>query len=348
MTSLFERLKQSRGQQTDAMQQRLAQQGQRSGFQKDPRIWKWTWNKDGKSENIIRFLPIPLVDIKAQDAGTIAEDQILTPCAMLMKHAFEGPGGWYMENSPQTFGKDDPVRDHDRPLWQQQKATNDEKLKDILKKRIPDTKYYANILVIKDGTNPENNGKVFLLEFGNAIKKLLDLAQKPAFETDPKFDPFDLWGGANLNLNLVGEHKKIGTWEGLSPDFKHANWAKPAPLSEDEKYMEEIWEKEHSLFEFFNPANFKSYEELEKRLRKVLAIPDDQPLVENGASTVAHAPDAPVEQQRSTASQSLSEQQSQPSNAAQQSSTSTTTSSAPDAKNTASIDEFEKFLKEQN
>lgn len=345
MSSLFERLKQTRGQQTDAMQQRLSQQGQKSGFQKDPRIWKWTWNKAGISENVIRFLPIPLVDLKAQEEGTIDKDQILTPCAMIMKNQFQGPGGWYIENSPQTFGQDDPVRDHDRPLWQQQKATNDEKLKAILKGRLPDTKYYANILVINDANVPENNGKVFLLEFGNAIKKIIDSAQNPKFATDPKFDPFDLWEGANLNLNLYGEEKTFGSWTGLVANFTRVTWAAPSPLGDD-AYMEDIWAKEHSLFEFFNPANFKSYEELEKRLRKVLNIADGMPLVEGGAGTVAHAPteQAPA---RPTAQENLNQQQSQPSNAQQQQTTQVQQQSTPDAKNTGDIDEFAAFLREQ-
>ena len=345
MGNLFDRLKQSRGQQTDAMQARLAQQGQKSGFQKDPRIWKWTWNKDGISENTIRFLPIPLVDMKAKDEGTIPEDAVLTPCAMIMKHQFQGSGGWYIENSPQTFGNDDPVRDHDRPIWQQQKATNDEKLKDLLKKRLPDTKYYANILVINDANVPENNGKVFLLEFGNAIKKILDSAQNPKFPTDPKFDPFDMWEGANLNLKLFGENKKFGNWEGLVANFSKVSWDNPTPLSKDEAYMEDVWSREHSLFEFFNPANFKSYEDLEKRLRKVLAIPDGQPLVEGGAATMAHAPthQEPVNQQPN-AQQSLSNQQSQPSNA--QNGQAQSQSKEPDPKDQTSIDDFEKFLKE--
>ena len=343
--SLFERLKATRGQQTDAMQSRLAQQGQKSGFQKDPRIWKWTWNDKAVSENIIRFLPIPLVDLKAQEDGNIAEDQILTPCAMLMKHQFQGPGGWYIENSPQTFGQDDPVRDHDRPLWSQQKETNDNALKEVLKKRLPDTKYYANILVIKDGTNPENNGKVFLLEFGNAVKKFLDAAQNPQFATDPKFDPFDLWEGANLKLNLFAETKKFGNWEGPVANFTRVAWEAPSALSDDEAYMEDVWSREHSLFEFFNPANFKTYEELEKRLRKVLVIADDLPLVESAAGKVAHAPTHQEPVKQPTAQDSLKQQASQPSSAAQ---TSVQQPATPDPKQqpAASVDDFEAMLRE--
>lgn len=347
MSSLFDRLKKTRGQNTEAMQARLAQQGQRTGYQKDPRIWKWTWNDKGVSENVIRFLPIPLVDMKAQEEGNIPEDSVLTPCALLMKHSFQGVGGWYVENSPQTFGLEDPVRDHDRPLWQQQKATNDESLKNVLKDRLPDTIYYANILVIKDGTNPENNGKVFLLEFKNAVKKILDTATSPKFSTDPSFDPFDLWEGADLLLNLSSETKKIGNWEGPVPNFAGVKWDTPRPLfNGDDKLIEDVWAKEHSLFEFFNPANFKSYEELEKRLRKVLAIPDGQPLVESGAATMAQSPSTPPEKPKQNAQESLNQQQSQPSQASQ-SQQQSTGGAQPDATNTADMDMFEKFLKEE-
>lgn len=341
--SLFDRLKQTRGQQTDQMQKRLEQQGQRTGGGKDPRIWKWSWNKEAISENVIRFLPTPLVDMKAQDEGNIPETDILTPVAMVMKHAFQGPGGWYINNSPQTFGEDDPVRDHDRPLWAQQKATNDERLKDVLKKRLPDTKYYANILVIKDVNNPENNGKVMLLEFGPAVKKLLDQAQNPKFSTDPKFDPFDMWEGADLNLNLFGEQKKFGNWEGLVANFSKVTWANPAPLGEDDAYREKIWEQCHSLFEFFNRANYKTYEELEKQLRKVLAIPEGQPLVEAGAAEMAHAPAEPPKQ---TAQSSLTQQAAQPSQAAQNNETTAAgAGTTPDPKKVADVDEFEALLK---
>ena len=190
----------------------------------------------------------------------------------------------------------------------------------------------------------EPSMKVFLLEFGNAIKKILDQAQNPKFPTDPKFDPFDLWEGATLNLKLFGEQKQFGNWEGLVANFSNVSWAAPAPLSEDEAYMEDVWSREHSLFEFFNPANFKSYDDLEKRLRKVLAIPDGQPLVEGGAATMAHAPtnQAPAQQpvkQQPTAQDSLNQQQSQPSQSAVNHQT-------PDPKATGSIEDFEQFLKD--
>lgn len=342
--SLFDRLKKTSGNQSEALQARLAQQGQRS-YTKDARIWKWTWNDKGVSENIIRFLPIPLVDMKAQEEGIIAEDFVLSPAVMLMKHAFQGPGGWYIENSPQTNGHEDPVRDHDRPLWARQKETNDKDLKETLKKRLPDTKYYCNILVIKDGNKPENNGKVMLLEYGNAIKKILDSALTPRFSTDPSFDPFDPFGGADMLLNLFGEEKEFGNWKGLVANFNNVKWANCAPMGDD-AFIEDVWSREHSLYEFNKPENFKSYEELEERLRKVLAIPAGQPLVEVGAATMAHSPNsAPVSQPQTPVqnvpSQSQAQNMSSPVADVQQ----PQTAAPANPTQTADLDQFEQFLK---
>lgn len=337
--SLFDRLKQSRGQQASQLQQRLEQQGQNT-YRKDPRIWKYTWNDKGVSENIIRFLPTPMVDMKKQEDGTIPADAILTPVAMLMKHSFQGAGGWYINNSPQTFGEDDPVRDHDRPLWQQQKATNDEKLKDVLKERIPSTEYYANILVIKDGTNPENNGKVMIFQFGNAVKKILDKTQEKKFESDVVFDPYDFWEGANLNLNLTSEARKFKGRDTRVPLWDAAKWDTPSPLfGGDDAKIQEIWEKEHSLFEYYDRANFKSYDELEKQLRKVLNIPADQPLVEGAAGTMAHSPSSTP----AAASQPTQQVASQPVNNTQQSAPQTPD---PVANEPGGIEDFEKYLQE--
>ncbi len=296
MASLFDRLKNSRGTNATAMQSRLEQQGQ-GGYQRDARIWKWTWNKDHVSENIIRLLPIPMVDLKRQEEGEIPADFVLTPVALVLTHSFQGKGGWYINNSLQTFGEDCPVRDHDRPIWAQLKERPDESLKNKMKDRLPNSDYYVNILVIKDGTDPSNNGQVRLLKYGNALKKFIDTAQNPKFSTDIKFDPFDAWEGADILLNLSSEEKTFGGRTVRCPKWENVKWDKPAPLGSDE-YIQEIWEKEHSIYEFYDRKNYKTYAELEAQLRKVLVIPADMPLVENGAGTMAHAPTEAKDQQK--------------------------------------------------
>ena len=66
----------------------------------DERLWKPEVDKAGNGYAVIRFLPAP------QD-----ED---IPWAKMYSHAFQGPGGWYIENSFTTIGKKDPVSDYNR------------------------------------------------------------------------------------------------------------------------------------------------------------------------------------------------------------------------------------------
>jgi hypothetical protein len=35
----------------------------------------------------------------------------------MYSHAFQGPGGWYIENSLTTIGGKDPLGEHNRDLW---------------------------------------------------------------------------------------------------------------------------------------------------------------------------------------------------------------------------------------
>lgn len=271
----FNALRARKGTNAQALQKKLEANGQNGSYKKDERIWKPTANKDNKSSNIIRFLPIPYVDEVAVEEGKIKPED-LTPMAKITRHAFQGTNGWYIENSLQTFGEDCPVRAQDGPLWVIAKTNNDEILKNALKKRLPKSDYFANILVIKDGSNPENNGKVMLYEFGEAIRGMIESAGKPEFDTDPSFDPFDVFDGADLQLNLVYTKKKIGDKEVNVPDYaKGAKWAPPAPLAGgDEEEIERIWKAEHSIAEYYNRKHFKTYDELKAKYEKVMGAPN--------------------------------------------------------------------------
>ena len=61
----------------------------------DERLWKPELDKSGNGFAVIRFLPAP--------------DKEEIPWAKLYTHAFQGPGGWYIENSLTTNGGKDPV-----------------------------------------------------------------------------------------------------------------------------------------------------------------------------------------------------------------------------------------------
>lgn len=342
MSALMSRLKKTRGQGTSALKAKLEQQGQ-GGYQADARIWKHTWSENDSgtpiSFNKIRFLPVPLVDMEKKDNGELPEDAILTPCALVIKHNFSGAGGFYNENSLQTFGEDCPVRQHDRVLWKQQKETNDKALKEILMDRLPSNKYYANILVIEDKQKPENNGKVFLLEFGNAVKKIIDAASNPTFPTDPKIeDVFCAFEGAELTYNLVGRKSKFKDRDCIVPEYDKSQikWGEQKPLAETEEEIESIWKQTHSLQDFLDRKNFKTYEDLEQRLKKVLGIPADAPLVPmNIDASVSAAPSRKVENKPESAAELADKQDNKPT---QQPST--------DDNDVGSMDDFERMLQE--
>lgn len=226
-----------------------------TGFSKDDRMWNVTRDKAGNGSAVIRFLPAP--------AG---EDM---PFVRLWSHAFKGPGGWFIENSPTTIGKECPIAEWNGKLWQEGEGSPGRKRVQGSGKENPGTKralsYYANIYVVKDPANPENEGKVFLFKFGKKIfDKLNDLMNPPEDPLDPKepVNPFDLWTGANFKLSI----RQV---EGY-PNYDKSEFYPASALLDDDDELERIWKSEYSLQEIIAPDKFKSYDELKKRLDRVL------------------------------------------------------------------------------
>ena len=95
----------------------------------------------------------------------------------MYSHAFQGPGGWYIENSLTTLGAKDPVSEHNRELWNSGIESN----KDVVRKQKRKLSYYANVYVVKDPTNPHNEGGVFLFKFGKKIfDKIMEASCNPS------------------------------------------------------------------------------------------------------------------------------------------------------------------------
>ena len=212
----------------------------------DDRLWKPELDKSGNGYAVIRFLPAP-----------DGEDM---PWAKIWSHSFKGPGGqWYIENSLTTIGKDDPVGELNRELWnsgrEQDKATAR-----VQKRKLS---YYSNIYVVSDPAHPENEGRVFLYKYGKKIFDKLVEAMQPAFEDETPLDPFNLWKGANFKVKI---RKVDGYW-----NYDKSEFAAPETLGGfDDDQLEKIWKQSYSLAEFESAKNFKSYEDLKKRLNIVL------------------------------------------------------------------------------
>ena len=210
----------------------------------DERLWKPELDKTGNGYAVIRFLPSP-------DGEDI-------PWAKLYSHAFQGPGGWYIENSLTTTGAKDPVSDYNRELWN----SGNEADKDTVRKQKRKLSYYSNIYVVKDQVNPQNEGKVFLFKYGKKIFDKVMEAMQPEFEDETPINPFDFWQGANFKLKIV---KKDGYW-----NYDKSEFDKVSPLLDDEDALEALWNKQYSLVALTAADQFKSYDDLKKRLDYVL------------------------------------------------------------------------------
>jgi len=210
----------------------------------DDRLWKLECDKSGNGYAVIRFLPAP----NGEDL----------PFVKLYSHAFQGPGGWYIENSLTTLGQKDPVSEYNSMLWNNGTDVG----KDQARKQKRKLTYTANIYVVKDPANPENEGKVFLYKFGKKIFDKLTAAMQPEFEDEEAIDPFDFWQGANFKLKA----KNVAGYR----NYDSSEFARPSALLDDDDAMEAIWKKQYSLQDFVGADQFKDYDTLKKRLDYVL------------------------------------------------------------------------------
>jgi hypothetical protein len=177
----------------------------------------------------------------------------------IWSHGFQGPSGrWYIENSLTTLNLPDPVSEFNTELWN----TGIDSNKEIARKQKRKLTYIANILVIKDAANPDNEGKVFLYKFGKKIfDKIKDIMQ-PQFEDEDPTNPFDFWKGANFKL-------KIRKVEGYR-NYDKSEFDGVSSIADNDEAIEDIWNQQYGLQEFVDPKNFKSYDELQAKLMKVL------------------------------------------------------------------------------
>ena len=213
----------------------------------DDNYWKPELDKSGNGYAVVRFLPTP------------SEEEM--PWVSYFDHGFQGPGGWYIEKSLTTIGKQDPVSEYNTQLWN----TGIEANKEQARKQKRRLHYVSNIYVVSDPKNPHNEGKVFTYRYGKKIFEMLKEAISPAFEDESAINPFDLRGeGANFKIKI---RKVDGYW-----NYDKSEFDTPAPLFDDENKLNDIYTSLNSLTEIISPSQFKTYEELKTKLDRVLGL----------------------------------------------------------------------------
>lgn len=234
----------------------------------DERLWKPEVDKAGNGFAVIRFLPAP-------------EGESL-PWAKVYNHAFQGTGGWFIDNCLTTINKECPVCEANRELWNTGSKANQETVRERKRK----LSYYSNVYVIQDKAHPENEGKLFLFKYGKKIFDKITAAMKPEFDDETPIDPFDFWNGANFKVKIV---KKDGYW-----NYDKSEFEKPSSLFDDDDAMEALWKREYSLHDFVNPEKYKDYDQLNTRLKSVLGKSKPQQNVDESFEDEDEGSSAPV------------------------------------------------------
>lgn len=225
----------------------------------DDRFWNPTVDKSGNGYAVIRFLP--------QREG---ED---LPWVRFWDHGFKGPTGrWYIEKSLTSIGQNDPLGELNAKYWN----SGNDKDKEIVRDRKRRLHYVSNIYVVSDPGNPANEGKIMLFKYGKKIfDKIMDIMQ-PQFQDETPVNPFDFWEGANFKL-------KIRNVEGYR-NYDKSEFDNVSQLfGGDEDRLKDTYESIYSLSDFVDPKNYKTYEELKRKLIEVLGEEEV-----NGAQSLAH------------------------------------------------------------
>ena len=216
----------------------------------DDRFYKLKRDENGNGAAIIRFLPDPNMKLMQQIFRINVNNQ---------KGAERR---WVSELSPQNINQPDPFHKAWADLWQAGK-------KEEARMFARQTRFYTNILVIKDPANPANEGKVFLLDLSQSLKLMLENAMFPseadrALGAEPKalFNPLQ-----GHNFKLVSSKAVTGFIT-----YEKSSVMDPVTSVFDSKEEAVTFIKEncYPLDDFLKPEAYKSYEELQQKLDYVL------------------------------------------------------------------------------
>lgn len=236
-------------------------------YEKDPDDWYPGVDKGGNGLAVIRLMPA-------------LESEPNIRMVRWFSHNWKNPENnrWYIENSRTTFGfKDnpDPCAEFNNKLW----AVSDDKNSPTRKQAQRQARKFnlrVNVLIISDSANPSNNGTIKKFCMGKSFWNEIESVLSPpviegAIEQEEPMNPFDLLEGANFKIKIgvkMVDNKP-------TRDYKFS-WGEKGPVFKDEDRIEALYNAYNSeparwsLLKYIAPDQFKSYEDLKKRLVYVL------------------------------------------------------------------------------
>ncbi len=249
----------------------------------DSRFWKFSFDKTTmKGSAVIRFLP----DRPSDDA---------LPYINYFSHWFNYHDGSqtlvYNDNCSTSIGKQCLVCTKNRKYWKSPHPEDEKIARDRKRK----SHFISNILVIKDPANPENEGKVFLWDYGPQLASYYKRAMFGPDKEDEDFDPDkdysdelwypqDFFEGANFHIKSTKKKNSkyltylLSKWGEQSPIFEGLD------DEEMEEKLDEIFEQVLKLDEWLDPKKFPSDKTVANKLACILgddAIVDDEDEIED-------------------------------------------------------------------
>ena len=224
---------------------------EKKSFGPDERFWKLARNEKDTGTAIIRLI--------------LDKDNM--PFVKMFSHSIKkydpalGKDRYYIEDSPSSIGQPCPASEK----WQELMKIGTPEAKkeaELLKRKV---KFITNIYVVKDPLNPQNEGKVFLWEFGYKLNDKFLSAMAPSKEdielgTKPK----ELYNPIEGNSVMLKIKKSSGFFNYDDTAIMEASGI----CTEDE--WPDIQAQTYSLSEFQSAEHFGTYDELKIKLDKTL------------------------------------------------------------------------------
>lgn len=211
---------------------------------KDKDFWSASIDSKGNGFAIIRFLP--------------ARNEDSLPYIKQYNQGFKVNDRWFINLCPTTIGLPSPCDELVNELWR----TGLESDKVLARERKRKLRYISNILVIKDPSNPDNEGKVFKMGYGQKIfDKLMDVIS-PCNGEEAR-DPFSFFDGCVFKMKV----KNSGGYR----NYDDSVFIDDGDLYDgDEDRLTKLLETLHDIDAENSPEKFKSYAQLKKELSRIL------------------------------------------------------------------------------
>ena len=229
----------------------------------DPRFWKPNVNNAAKEyQAMVRILPR---DIGGTQNFFVRQDM----------HYFKDISGTkvvFAAKCRGTLGLDDcPICQYANQF---RNHNNNPEMKKLWEERRASKKFMANILVIKDLTNPANDGQILIWEHTPPVARKLNapaiggvqLDSVKTFGAEPvlvTFDPSNLKTGHNFVVHMNLDQKGFPTYD---PSYWDHD---PMSIANDAATENQIMSSIHNLNEFMDDV--ESVDVLQSRLQEFLA-----------------------------------------------------------------------------